>query len=121
MRLPPAEPVQPELLSQITGLALIPANAAGAAAVYLYFSYVDPWGGRPQPNAEIAFLLFTAITSVLLVATTRLGNRWTRPVHRWSHRLRAGEPPSEVPVAICGSSSPSSWSAVRWPPPSRSW
>jgi adenylate cyclase len=100
MRLPPAEPIQPELLSQITGLALIPANAAGAAAVYLYFSYVDPWGGRPQPNAETAFLLFTAITTVLLVVTTRLGNRWMRPVHRWSHRLRAGESPSGVPVAI---------------------
>src|SRR5262249_9376496 len=100
MRLSPAQPLQPVLLSQITGLALIPANAAGAAAVYLYFSYVDPWGGRPQPNAETAFLLFTAITTVLLVATTRLGNRWMRPVHHWSHRLRAGEPPSEVPVAI---------------------
>ena len=73
MRLSPAAPNQPELLSQITGLALIPANAAGAAAVYLFFSYVDPWGGRPQPNAETAFLLFTAITSVLLVVTTRLG------------------------------------------------
>ena len=100
MRLSPAEPLQPELLSQITGLALIPANAAGAAAVYLYFSYVDPWGGRPQPNAETAFLLFTVITSVLLVVTTLLGNRWTRPVHRWSLRLRAGKPASEVPVAI---------------------
>src|SRR5262249_10898791 len=100
MRLPPAEPIQPELLSQITGLALIPANAAGAAAGYVYFSYVGPWGGRPQPNAETAFLLFTAITTVLLVVTTRLGNRWMRPVHRWSHRLRAGESPSDVPVAI---------------------
>src|SRR5262249_37530616 len=100
MRLSPADPLQPGWLSQITGLALIPANAAGAAAVYLYFSYIDPWGGRPQPNAETAFLLFTAITTVLLVVTTQLGNHWIRPVQRWSLRLRAGEPPADVPVAI---------------------
>jgi adenylate cyclase len=100
MRLAPAEQPAPGWLRQITTLALIPANAAGAAAVYLYFTYVDPRGGRPPPDAGTAFLLFLGITGALLVITTYLGNRWTRPVHRWSRRLRAGEPPAAVPVEV---------------------
>jgi len=100
MRLSADEAAEPGLLRQITALALIPANAAGAAAVYFYYSYIDPWGGRPQPDAATAFFLFAGITSVLLVVTTRLGDRWTRPVHRWSRKLRAGASPASVPVEV---------------------
>src|SRR5262249_21493705 len=100
MRLSADEAAEPGLLRQITALALIPANAAGAAAVYLYFSYIDPWGGRPQPDAATAFVLFSGLTRGLLVVTTRLGDRWTRPVHRWSRKLRAGASPASVPVEV---------------------
>jgi adenylate cyclase len=87
------------VLGRIAVLVPILANAAGAVAVYLFFSYIDPVGPRPARSGH-ALALFVAITTVLLATAAFLGDRWTSGVRRWSRRLRAGESPTDVPIVI---------------------
>jgi adenylate cyclase len=100
MRLAGWEPLAPGLLRQITALALIPANTAGAVAVYLYFSSIAPLEGGRASRSGAGLAIFVAVTASLLIVGTWLGNRWTRQIRRWSKRLRAGESPAAVPTAV---------------------
>src|SRR5262249_42903842 len=86
------------VLGRIAVLVPILANAAGAVAVYLFFSYIDPVGPRPAGSGH-AFALFVAITTVLLSTAAFLGDRWTSEVRRWSRRLVGGEGPGAGPPA----------------------
>src|SRR5215472_729124 len=87
------------VLGRIAVLVPFLANAAGAVAVYLFFSYIDPVGPRPAGSGH-PLALFVAITTVLLATAAFLGDRWTSGVRRWSRRLRVGESPADVPIVI---------------------
>ncbi len=81
-------------------LAPIPANLAGAVAVYLYFNYIDPLERGPGAGSAAALALFAGITGFLLAASALLSDRWTAGVRRWSRALRAGASPESVPTAV---------------------
>jgi adenylate cyclase len=93
-------PTPPGVLGRITVLVPILANAAGAVAVYLFFTYIDPVGRGPAATSRQALTLFVSITTSLLVTAAFLGDRWTAGVRRWSRRLRAGASPADVPIAV---------------------
>jgi adenylate cyclase len=91
----------PGLLRRTTAVSIVPANLAGACAVYLYFNYVDPLGGGPTPGSTEALVVFVGVTATLVVANWYLGTRFTRPIRHWERRLRAGTAePRDVPVDI---------------------
>src|SRR5262245_55149205 len=90
----------PGFLGRLAMLAPIPANAAGALAVYLYFSYVDPLARAPGAGSASGLALFAAITGTLLAISAVLSDRWTAGVRAWARRLRAGASPESVPLAV---------------------
>ena len=98
MKLAP-ETATARVVGRVAVLVPILANAVGAVAVYLFFSYIDPVGARPA-GAGHPLALFVAITTVLLSTAAFLGDRLTSGVRRWSRRLRAGASPADVPIAI---------------------
>src|SRR5262245_54670504 len=100
MRLTAQDAMTPGLLGRIAVLAPIPANAAGALAVFLFFTYLDPIGRGPVARAGGAFAIFAGVTLFLLAVTALLADRWTAGVRRWSRQLRAGVAPVAVPVTI---------------------
>jgi adenylate cyclase len=91
---------QPGLLRRATAVSILPANLAGAIAVYLYFAYIDPLGGGPAPGSDQALVVFAGVTGTLLVVNWYLSTRWTHPIRRWQGRLLSGDDPSRVPVDI---------------------
>src|SRR5262245_20285590 len=100
MHLASQDPLPPRWLGRLAVLAPIPANAAGAIAVYLFFNYVDPIERVAQDGSRSALVLFVTITGFLLVLTAALSDVWTAGVRAWSRRLRAGESPAAVPITI---------------------
>jgi len=90
----------PGFLERLAMLAPIPANAAGAVAVYLYFTYVDPLERAPGAGSATGLTLFAAITGTLLAISAVLSDRWTAGVRLWARRLRAGASPESVPLAV---------------------
>src|SRR5262249_44094349 len=101
MRLSAQDAVTPGLLGRVAVLAPIPANAAGALAVFLFFTYLDPIGrGGPVARSGEAFAVFAVVTLFLLAVTALLADRWTAGIRRWSRQLRAGVTPAAVPVTI---------------------
>ncbi len=90
----------PGFLRRTTALSIIPANLAGALAVYLYFNYIDPLGGGPAPGSLEALVVFLGVTGTLVGVNWYLGSRWTHPIRRWGHRLREGGDPLSVPVDV---------------------
>jgi sigma-B regulation protein RsbU (phosphoserine phosphatase) len=88
------------VLRRLAILAPLPANAAGAVAVYLYFSYMDPIGRGPAATSPGALALFATVTLVLLCVASVLGSRWSAEVRRWGDRIRRGDSPRSVPPAI---------------------
>jgi adenylate cyclase len=91
----------PGLFRRTTALSIVPANIAGAIAVYLYFNYVDPLGGGPAPGSVEALIVFIGVTATLVVGNWYLGTRYTRPIRMWERMLRAGTAePSDVPIDI---------------------
>jgi adenylate cyclase len=87
-------------LGRLAVLAPVPANAAGAVAVYLYFNYIDPIGRDPGGVTPVALGVFAALTLVLLATTAFLGGRWTAAVRHWGSRIRQGESPQAVPAPV---------------------
>ncbi len=91
---------QPGLLRRLTALSIVPANVAGAVAVYLYFSFVDPAGGGPVPDRSTAVTVGVAVAATMLVLNWYLGARWTKPIQRWRRRMLRGTPANAVPLAV---------------------
>ncbi len=81
-------------------MSILPANLAGAVAVFLYFNYVDPLGGGPAPGSIEAAIVFAGVTGTMLIVNWYLGTRWTHPIRRWQARLLEGADPSAVPTDI---------------------
>ncbi len=71
---------------------------AGAALVYFYFNYVDPWGVRRHPLLDLG--VFVTVTGTLVSATFFFGLRLFRPLQDWRDRLLAGADPATVPAYI---------------------
>src|SRR5690242_11159167 len=83
-------------------LPVLPANIAGAAIVYSYFTFVDPLeqlrsDGPYQGQRLIVFLI---VTTVIVSANAYLSARWFGPLARWRQRLREGADPTAVPATI---------------------
>jgi adenylate cyclase len=91
---------RPGLLRRATAVSILPANLAGAIAVFLYFNYVDPLGGGPAPGSLEAAIVFAGVTGTMLIVNWYLGTRWTHPIRRWQSRLLEGADPGAVPVDI---------------------
>jgi class 3 adenylate cyclase len=73
-------------------------NVAGAAMVWFYFNWVDPWSVSRQPVRDLLFFVSLVFT---LVATTFLVSlRLFRPMALWLERLREGADPAAVPDEI---------------------
>jgi adenylate cyclase len=81
-------------------MSILPANLAGAIAVFLYFNYVDPLGGGPAPGSMEALIVFAGVTGTMLIVNWYLGIRWTHPIRRWQARLLDGASAGDVPVDI---------------------
>ncbi len=80
-------------------LALLPANFAGAVAVFLYFSYVDPLGG-PLVTGDFNFAVFVLVTSALFGAAVHVARRWLGPIAEWHDRILDGADPASVPPTV---------------------
>jgi len=80
-------------------LASTPANVAGAVALYLYFTYVDPIGG-PIVDPVIDTIVFVVVMVPLVVAGWHVNRRWVRPIADWYRQIEAGADPADVPIAI---------------------
>jgi adenylate cyclase len=98
---PPArDAAPPGFLGRLALLATIPANAAGAVAVYLYFNQIDPIERGPAAGSRAGLVLFVTITALLLAMTAAVSDLWTAEVRSWSRRLRGGEAPAAVPSVV---------------------
>src|SRR5439155_1265768 len=73
-------------------------NVAGAAMVYFYFSYVDPWGVQPRWLQDL--VIFVVVTGTIVVATFLSSLRLFRPLQEWRERLHQGADPAEVPAHL---------------------
>ena len=104
MHLAPQEAATSRFVAHLAALAPVPANAAGAIAVYLYFSYIDPIGRGPAATSPAALTLFAVVTLLLLATTALLGARWTAGVRRWAERIRQGSPRARHPRRCGGGS-----------------
>lgn len=80
-------------------ILILPANLAGAVAVFLYFSYVDPLGG-PVVTGAVNVALFVVVASSLVVGNAWITRRWIVPLADWHDRLLAGASPETVPLPI---------------------
>lgn len=80
-------------------LVVVPANVAGALTVFLFFSYVDPLGG-PVVSAGVEVVLFAIIATTLLCANAWRTAQWLAPLASWHDRVRAGTPPSAMPIPV---------------------
>lgn len=80
-------------------IVILPANLAGALAVFLYFSYVDPLGG-PIVTGGVNVMLFVVVASTLFLANAWITRRWVEPLAAWHDRVLAGGEPGAVPVVI---------------------
>jgi adenylate cyclase len=89
----------PGLRPERLWIVIVPANLAGAIAVFLYFSYVDPLGG-PIVAGAVNVALFAGVVTSLFVANAWITRRWLAPLAAWHDRLLAGAAPAAVPVAI---------------------
>jgi len=83
-----------------TALSLVPANLAGAVAVYLFFTYVDPIGGAPPVDDAATLGVFVLVTAFFILLNWQLSAYWLRPLRRWDRRLRGGADPATVPPEI---------------------
>jgi class 3 adenylate cyclase len=90
----------PSFRARLAMLAPIPANAAGAIAVYLFFSLIDPLEGSPLGGSAAGLALFAGVTGALLAVAAVLSDRWTAGVRRWARALRSGAAPDVVPTAV---------------------
>lgn len=90
----------PGLLRRLTALSILPANVAGALAVYLYFSYIDPAGGGPVPDRPTVVAVGFVVAATMLALNWYLGARWTHPIQRWRKALLRGTPAGAVPLGV---------------------
>ncbi|HWP65818.1 MAG TPA: adenylate/guanylate cyclase domain-containing protein [Candidatus Limnocylindria bacterium] len=78
-----------------THITVTAANVLGAAAVYLYFTYLDPVSGiAPDP---IAFLV---VVGGFALASWRISEQLFGPAVDWYERLRRGADAQAVPVGV---------------------
>jgi adenylate cyclase len=78
-----------------TNVTVTAANLLGAAAVYLYFTYLDPLSGIAPDTA--AFVLVVSLGATFSFVASR---RLFGPVVEWYQRLRAGADAAGVPLAV---------------------
>ena len=84
-------------------------NVAGAAMVYFYFSYVDPWGVQPRPLEDL--VVFVVVTATIVVTTFLSSLRLFRPLQECASactgaRIRARCPHSSAAAPSIARSSP---------------
>ena len=78
-----------------TNLTVTAANLLGAAAAYLYFTYLDPLTEiTPDTTA------FVLVVGIALVVSLLASRRLFGPAVAWYHRLRAGADPATVPSGV---------------------
>ncbi|HJQ84730.1 MAG TPA: adenylate/guanylate cyclase domain-containing protein [Candidatus Binatia bacterium] len=71
---------------------------AGAALLYFYFNWVDPWGLSRSPVQDL--VVFMAVTGTIVVATFLFSTRLFGSMNLWRERLRRGADPAEVPPDV---------------------